>query len=839
MHPTPVARWLLILAVPAAAAARLGGAEPVDLFGRGTAVGLDRALPANERGILCLAVGARGRLYGGTTGRAAHLFVCDTEKGEVRSLARLPGGVGFAYQLLRLPDGSLVGGTQADPTGIALQTDPGAVGHLYRFTAEGDGPARVEDLGVPVPGQGIYTLAYSPSNQEVLGNTWPDGHFFAFYLRTRKFTDHGPLAGHRTYEAPPQAEDINRGTDQKVRYPRQVSRAIAVHDSGAYTGGADGYLQRYDFATRKVEKLAVRLPAVRGREPWASLDAGVFYPWGRDHACLLGGTSDGYLFELRIYTNPTRERGADVSPTRQRGDNKRFVLRPWGKPLAQGTIQGLVVAPAGADFQGVYGVGGLTEGMPRSFAWAPEGESAGVYPGGIPHVDGAPSMSGFGSLVAGPDGDLWAGERDRIARLVRFSRRPKEVKKDPPPPQPPLPPATEIAPRWPFHVVFAPQGTTTDGSGYTALEVGKDGRVYAGAARYGDYAWLLRFDPAARPLFMDKVVSLRQLTGENLQGINTHGKIHAKILVGADGRVWFASKQAHEIFETRPEYGEEGLGFPGGHLCYYDPKTGFSRSLGILKKQEGVVAGAIDDGRGKLYYRSEPKNHFLVYDLATGEVRDRGNVGAACRYMTTDRAGAVYTVGRGKTLCRYDPQTGYVEDLAVKVEGPGGYDAPYVVAVGPNGKLYGAGTSHPFLMEFDIDAVRLGPFPEVVMRNVAAAAPPGFPVQDIHAAVFGKDGRLYYPLNTTGPIEKGGKPVPHLCLMRFDPATKKVETIGIPEPKDFDEEKVKHAYARKDRFRLYYMQGAAVAPDGTLFLMGIYPQLHVAWFPKLTAPGGR
>jgi hypothetical protein len=75
--------------------------------------------------------------------------------------------------------------------------------------------------------------------------------------------------------------------------------------------------------------------------------------------------------------------------------------------------------------------------------------------------------------------------------------------------------------------------------------------------------------------------------------------------------------------------------------------------------------------------------------------------------------------------------------------------------------------------------------------------------------------------------------------MRFDPLTKKVETIGIPEPKDFDEEKVKHAYARKDKFRLYYMQGAAVAPDGTLFLMGIYPQLHVAWFPKLTAPGGR
>src|SRR5262249_17588166 len=270
-------------------------------------------------------------------------------------------------------------------------------------------------------------------------------------------------------------------------------------------------------------------------------------------------------------------------------------------------------------------------------------------------------------------------------------------------------------------------------------------------------------------------------------------------------------------------------------LCSFDPATGFSRSLGILKKQEGVVAGAIDDGRGRLYYRSEPKNHFLVYDIKTGDVRDRGNVGASCRYMAMDRQGAVYTAGRGPVLCRYDPQTDYVEDLAVKVEGPADYQPPYVLAMGPNGELYGAGTSHPWLMEFAVDRFKAGDFPEVTMRNVAPAAPPGLPVQDIHAAVFGKDGKLYYPLNTTGALERGGKPGPYLRLMRFDPATGKSETVGVPEVVGLDEEKVRHAYARNDKFRLYYMQGAAVGADGTLFLMGIYPQLHVGCFPQLTA----
>ncbi|HTU18688.1 MAG TPA: hypothetical protein VMG10_11555 [Gemmataceae bacterium] len=800
-----------------------------DVFSKGEGISLEQAIPANERGILCLAEGAKGRIYGGTTGRAAHLFVFDPHSNQVRSLARLDGGGGFAYGLIYLPDGSLIGGTQADPTGIAVRSDPKAVGHLYRFMPRDEGPAKVEDLGVAVKDQGIYTLAYIAKTKEIVGNTWPDGHFFTYDLEKRKFTDHGAIAGYRTFETPRHAEDINRGSGQKVRYPRQVSRAIAVDDHGnAYTGGADGYLYRYAAEKHKLEKLKARLPAVPGRESWASVEVASFVtvsdPRGLFGAgnirYLFGGTSDGYLFELH-----------DID------GGGGLISR--GKPLAQKGIQGIVQQGSGMPF--FWGIAGHTEGMPRAFRFIEEHNMFSLttlYPGGIPHVDGQISMLGFGSLIRGRDGTIWAGERDRIARLVRFSDKPRKLEKKPPrPPAPPSPkPAGERPAELPCRIVFAPQGTTTDGTGYTAIEVGKDGKVYVGAARYGDYAWLLRFDPAKKPLFMDKVVSLRQLTGERRSGINTQGKIHSKILVGADGRVWFASKQAHEIFDTRPEYGEDPDGFPGGHLCYFNPKTGFSRSVGILKKQEGVVAGAIDDRRGKLYYRSEPKNVFLIYDIATGEVRERGHLGASCRYMAMDRDGAVYTVGRGATLCRYDPKTDYVEDLAVKVQGEGGYSPPYVVTIGANGKLYGLGISHPWIMEFDIAHVKMGAFPEVTMHNVAPASPPGYPVQDIHAAVFGKDGKLYFPLNTTGPLEKGGKAEPHLRLMRFDPASGKSESLGVPRLLDFDEEKVKHVYTRPAKFRLFYMQGAAIGADGSLYLMGIYPQLHVACFPKLTAP---
>jgi hypothetical protein len=50
-----------------------------------------------------------------------------------------------------------------------------------------------------------------------------------------------------------------------------------------------------------------------------------------------------------------------------------------------------------------------------------------------------------------------------------------------------------------------------------------------------------------------------------------------------------------------------------------------------------------------------------------------------------------------------------------------------------------------------------------------------------------------------------------------------------------DEDKVRHTYIREDKYALDHMQGACVGPDGTLYLMDIYPQLNVACFPKLTA----
>ena len=74
---------------------------------------------------------------------------------------------------------------------------------------------------MPVPGQGIYTLAYDAKSHTVVGNTWPDGHFFSYDLRSGKFKDHGAIAGHRTTFLAPFAhiERLRRGDRVTLELP--------------------------------------------------------------------------------------------------------------------------------------------------------------------------------------------------------------------------------------------------------------------------------------------------------------------------------------------------------------------------------------------------------------------------------------------------------------------------------------------------------------------------------------------------------------------------------------------------------------------------------------------
>lgn len=361
------------------------------------------------------------------------------------------------------------------------------------------------------------------------------------------------------------------------------------------------------------------------------------------------------------------------------------------------------------------------------------------------------------------------------------------------------------------------------GSGYTALECGPDGSVYVGAAWYGGSAHLLRFDP--KTARWEKIFDANAVTREPITAQGAQSKFHAKPLVDANGVLWMATKCGNEAYEQYPEFSEDAAGYPGGHLFSYNPKTRQVIDHGILAPQCGLISGAIDNARRRLYYLSDPAAHFIVYDMDRNTVRDLGYVGGVARYVAIDPKGRVFAHGGmpdnadlgwrapGATtpyLCMYDPETDRLYQLAVLVEGPGARDymSPYVLVTCTDGKrLFGSAVFGKYLMEFDLTSITLNrdnPMANgsIVCRHVAEVTPAG----NERAGVVGKDGCYYFANDT--------------LLFRYDPERRVLDNLG----------KIDTGFGIH-----IYPQGAAVAPDGTVYLKYLFPYRLIR-FPQLSAP---
>ncbi len=370
-----------------------------------------------------------------------------------------------------------------------------------------------------------------------------------------------------------------------------------------------------------------------------------------------------------------------------------------------------------------------------------------------------------------------------------------------------------------------------NGSGYTALECGPDGRVYVGTAWYGGSAHLIRFEPETGE--WEKIFDAHSMTREPITALDAQGKIHAKILADGDGIIWAATKHGNEAWQQRPEYGEHATGYPGGHLFSYNPATGQVIDHGILMAQNGIMGGVVDRERRRLYFVSDALAHFLVYDIDANTVRNLGFVGSIPRYMAIDQRGRVFTHGGMPNdrhgwrpvgadtpyLCMYDPETDRLYHLAVIVEGPEpeAYAVPYVLAAGADGnRLFGNATGGKYLMEFDLTTLTLdseNPMANgsIICRHVAEV-PRGDRPHNQRAGVVGKDGRYYF--------------VSRNRLFRYDAAERVLDEMGEIDDATFE---------LTPRPYTCIPQGAAVAPDGTLYLKYIY-EYRIIRFPQLTAP---
>lgn len=362
----------------------LAGAQPLS---KPEIVELWNIIPSGERAITSLVATPSGEIFGGTSGRNAHLFVFDLASKTVKDLDTIPGRGGIHRSLVVDSTGKIYAGTYMSAEDQAKMEEAYGGGHIYVYKPKDSALSfDREDLGIPLPGEGIYAmildegrgLLFGMTSQAPTGKAIPQavvqgtnlgGHLFVFDLATRQAKDLGAISGNIPYEA-----------------RKAISQALVQDAAGnVYTSGANGRIVKYDVAAGQVVTLDAKLPALKGREPYACVDGFVKAPDGT----IYGGTSDGYLFTF---------------------DPQTDVVRNLGKPIRQHDFQGLAFGKDGI----LYGIAGEELGMARAFSYNPATHSFEL--GGIPTMNPGAGCS-IGDMVLHPSGAIVAGEKSRIANL--------------------------------------------------------------------------------------------------------------------------------------------------------------------------------------------------------------------------------------------------------------------------------------------------------------------------------------------------------------------------------------------------------------------------------------
>lgn len=264
-------------------------------------------------------------------GLSPYLFAVSLKNRDLETVLDLAGVVpgqrsiqsGFA----RGKSGVLYAGTIADGEGES--------GHLIKVTFS-DGRFQVEDLGVPVEGEGVFSLAIDPAAGKLYGISHPNGKFFVYEIasaRTRVLEEtqlsRRDRGYYRSYALEP--EDI-------------LSRALVVDRKGRVYGSRPvNKLFRYDPSSDKFEELG-EIPEVWGRRALGRVDAWAVAPDG----VLYGGNAgDGQLFKV----DPASGKVTNI-----------------GKPIMMPRIKGLAFAADGK----LWGVAGSLPGYAHLFSYEPK-----------------------------------------------------------------------------------------------------------------------------------------------------------------------------------------------------------------------------------------------------------------------------------------------------------------------------------------------------------------------------------------------------------------------------------------------------------------------------------
>jgi len=376
-----------------------------------------------------------------------------------------------------------------------------------------------------------------------------------------------------------------------------------------------------------------------------------------------------------------------------------------------------------------------------------------------------------------------------------------------------------------YHVLAQ---THNNESGYFSLCEGLDGKVYVGTAKYGVNSYLVEFDPIAETQRI--VIDTHRVCGLSATGFAAQAKIHTRNFTGPSGKIYVGSKQGYRQEGDTSEY-------PGGYLMTYDPRTGAAENSGMPYPGQGIIDAIADEARGLLYVVTCEEQHWMVGDIATKTYRELGPI--LVPYATTliDGQGRANAITKDFQIAQYDPATSNltVRDIVVdgstftKPDGPG-YAIPCWALAADGKTAYMNMISFSDLIEIDLSS----PGDKVRAVNHGKMIDGAHP-DSRNALCIAADGKVYALIRVDNATGFGGGYLHH--LVRFDPATKSMDDLGVlavrnPDFFDFGpgaDGKTPpwshgyHTLPDGTLTPLHGHQALTIAQDGTLYATILYP----------------
>jgi outer membrane protein assembly factor BamB len=247
--------------------------------------------------------------------------------------------------------------------------------------------AKVQDMGIAVPGNSVYAMTINPEKNKIYGISYPDAVFLEFDIPSKTFKNHGTWLNMKSYSGP-------------ERSWRSVPRSLVCAAGGrVYSSGDNGLICCFDPATGKIRETSMRIPG----EYWETQNYNA-YPVveqlipGKD-STVYGSTSDGFLFR------------ADIA------NEKLAVL---GKPRVERRVRAMTL---GND-QRLYMICGEKDNVCRMFSYDLSENKEGFLDYGVLGVDRSPYYAKIGyqfdSMCTAEDGTIFIGESDRRAKLFFY-----------------------------------------------------------------------------------------------------------------------------------------------------------------------------------------------------------------------------------------------------------------------------------------------------------------------------------------------------------------------------------------------------------------------------------